>query len=107
VGRINNWWLNRTVTADWRLPISCVQGFRPVGGFLIGTAAAIEFVPNRFEAMVGGSAWRIDLDDITAVTLGRHRLRITLAAAESRTLFTNRPQAVRRHLAALLDRQPA
>jgi len=108
VGRINDWWLNRAVTADWRLPISSFQGFRPVGGFLIGTATSIEFVPNRFEALVGGAAWSTDLSSIEGVTLGRRRLRITSAAdSQSRILFTNRPQAIRRHLAALLDRGPA
>ena len=104
MGRINDWWLNRTVTAEWRLPISSFQGFRPVGGFLIGTATGIEFVPNRFEALVGGSSWSADLNDIENVTLGRRRLRITTDVGRHRLLFTNRPKAVRRHLADLLDR---
>ncbi len=102
MGQLSNWWLNRTVEADWLLPISSVQGFRPVGGYLIGTGTAVEFVPNRFEAAVGGSAWRAALDDIQTVSLGRRRLRI-VSSQGSKTLFTNRPKAVRRHLAALLD----
>lgn len=109
MGRINDWWLNRTVTAEWRLPISSFQGFRPVGGFLIGTSTSIEFVPNRFEALFGGSSWSTELSSIEGVSLGRRRLRITSAGfdGQSRILFTNRPQAVRRHLAALLDGRPA
>jgi len=108
VGRINDWWLNRTVTADWRLPISSFQGFRPVGGFLIGTSTSIEFVPNRFEALAGGSSWSTELDSVETVSLGLRRLRITsVDDGPSRILFTNRPRAVRRHLAALFDRQIA
>jgi hypothetical protein len=109
VGQFNNWWLNRTVIADWWLPISSLQGFRPVGGFLIGTSTSIEFVPNRFEALIGGSPWLAPMDRIEVVTLGRRRLRIvsTDDAAGGRTLFTHRPNAVRRNLAALLELRPA
>jgi hypothetical protein len=105
MGRIADWWLNRKVDADWSMPISNVQGFRPVGGFLIGSAGTIEFVPNRFEAMIGGTAWTASVNNVRSVTLGRRRLRIEVqdAAGSTRTLFTNRPKAVRRHLAGLLQ----
>jgi hypothetical protein len=107
VGQFNDWWLNRTVVGDWWLPISSFQRFRPVGGFLIGTSTSIEFVPNRFEALVGGSSWLVPMDRIEIVTLGRRRLRIVSADAASQTLFTHRPNALRRNLAALLELRPA
>jgi len=109
VGQFNDWWLNRRVVGDWSLPISSLQGFRPVGGYLIGTSTSIEFVPNRFEALVGGSSWLTRMDTIEIVTLGRRRLRIVSAdgAGGSQTLFTHRPKALRRHLAALLELRPA
>jgi hypothetical protein len=47
MGRGVDWWLNRHPGGDWRVRISNVQGFRPVGGYLIGTSTTIEFVPNR------------------------------------------------------------
>jgi hypothetical protein len=107
MGRVADWWLNRSVDGDWQLPISSVQGFRPVGGYLIGTSTTIEFVPNRFEALVGGSPWTAAVSEIETVTLGRRRLRIVAAGGGSQTLFTNRPQAVRRHLASFLDPRAA
>jgi hypothetical protein len=108
VGQFNDWWLNRTVVGDWWLPISSFQRFRPVGGFLIGTATSIEFVPNRFEALVGASSWLVPMDRIEFVTLGRRRLRIVSADdAGTQTLFTHRSDALRRNLATLLEPRPA
>lgn len=105
MGHIADWWLNRKVDAEWSIPMSSVQGFRPVGGFLLGSGTTIEFVPNRFEVLVGGSAWTTSLNDVKRITLARRRLRIESvdATGTSRTLFTNRPRAVRRHLGALLQ----
>ena len=100
--QLADWWLNRELDADWRVPISSVQGFRLIGGFLAGTATHLEFIPNRLEAMVGAASWIVVRDDIESVTLGRRRLRIESAAGR-RTLFTNRPTTVRGHLGALLD----
>jgi hypothetical protein len=109
MGRVADWWLNRSVDGDWQLPISSVQGFRPVGGYLIGTSTTIEFVPNRFEALVGGSSWTAPVSEIEIVTLGRRRLRIVGVGGGggSQTLLTNRPRAVRRHLSSFLDGQAA
>lgn len=106
MGQLSDWWLNRTVTAEWQLPISSVQGFRPVGGYLIGTPEAIEFVPNRFEALIGGAPWVARRDEIESITLGRRRLRIISTGGRRQTLYTNRPATVRRHLAAHLDPVP-
>ena len=102
MGQLSDWWLNRTVTADWQLPISSIQGFRPVGGYLIGTSETIEFVPNRFEAMIGGAPWVARRDEIESISLGHRRLRI-ISTSGRQTFCTNRPAAVRRHLAAHLD----
>lgn len=99
MGQFRDWWLNRVVDGDWQLPISSVQRHRPVGGYLIGTATSLEFVPNRFEALIGGSSWMVAVDDVESITLGRRRLRIVSTVGDQQTLFTNRPQAVRRHLA--------
>jgi hypothetical protein len=105
MGRTADWWSNRTLGGDWQVPISSLQRFRPVGGYLIGTATSIEFVPNRFEALVGGTSWTASFSDIEDVTLGRRRVRLVRSeqAGGNRTLFTNRPKAVRRHLTPLLD----
>ena len=105
MAQLADWWLNRRLDGDWQVPISSVQGFRPVGGYLVGDERTIEFVPNRFEVLVGAAAWVAAVADIQSVTLGRRRLRIISpdAAGGSRTLYTNRPKAVRRCLAALLD----
>jgi hypothetical protein len=103
MGQISDWWLNRTVDGDWQLPIKSVQGLRPVGGYLVGTATTLEFVPNRFEALVGATSWTTSMADIESVTLGRRRLRIVSHdAAGSHTLYTSRPKAVRARLATLL-----
>jgi hypothetical protein len=108
MGRVADWWMNRRLDGDWQMPISNVQGFRPVGGYLIGTSTSIEFVPNRFEALVGGSAWTTSVNEIDSVTVGRRGLRIAVTvagpagAAASQTLFTNRPATARRHLARFL-----
>jgi hypothetical protein len=107
VGQLSDWWLNRAVTADWQLPISSFQGFRPVGGYLIGTPETIEFVPNRFEAMIGGAPWVARRDEIESITLGRRRLRIISTTGQRQTFCTNRPAAVRRLLAVHLDPVPA
>ena len=105
MGRSANWWANRTLAGDWQVPIRSFQGFRPVGGYLVGTTSSIEFVPNRFEALIGGSSWTAPLSGLESVTVGRRRLQLVWAtdAGGSRTLCTSRPQAVQRHLAALLD----
>lgn len=49
------------------------------------------------------------MSEIESVTLGRRRLRIVAAegAGGSQTLFTNRPRAIRRHLASFLDARAA
>jgi hypothetical protein len=107
MGRVADWWLNRKLDedGDWRVPISNVQGFRPVGGYLIGTSTTLEFVPNRLEALVGASSWTAAVSDIDSVTLGRGRLRIVAAetAGGNQTLCTHRPRAIKRHLAPLLE----
>lgn len=102
--RFADWWSARELDAEWRTPIKSVQGFRPVGGYLIGTATHLEFVPNRLEAMVGAKPWTAATDDIQDITLGRRRLRIVSAgdSGGTHTLYTNRPGAVRKHLGALL-----
>jgi hypothetical protein len=97
------WWLKRPMdTIDWLVPISSFQRFRPVGGYLMGSAGLIEFVPNRFEAMVGGRAWRAPIDDIEKIVMQRRRLRI-MSPNGNQTLLTHRPQAVRRHLGHLVE----
>ncbi len=103
-GRVVEWWLNQKLDGEWSLPISHVQGFRPVGGYLVGTSTTLEFVPNRFEVLVGGTTWSAPLADIEQVSLGRRRLRIVTRGngGGRQTLYTNRPRAVRRHLAELL-----
>jgi hypothetical protein len=105
MGQVADWWLNRRLDGEWQVPISSVQGFRPIGGYLVGTASSIEFVPNRFEAMVGASSWSTSVADIQSVSLGRGRLRIVCPdeAGGTRTLRTNRPKALRKCLAALID----
>jgi hypothetical protein len=109
MGQVTDWWLNRGTDDarqfDWELPISSVQRFRPVGGYLLGTATALEFIPNRFEARVGGAPWVTPLTDLQSVTLGRRRLQLIVTGAPTRTLYTNRPQALRRHLRGLLTSQ--
>jgi hypothetical protein len=107
MGQIADWWSNRALGGDWQMPISSFQRFRPVGGYLIGTATTIEFVPNRFEALIGGSGWTASLSDIESVTFGRRHVRLVRSenAGGNQTLCTNRPKAVRRNLASLLDRQ--
>lgn len=99
--QLTDWWLNSELNSDWRVPISSVQGFRLVGGFLLGTATHLEFIPNRLEAMVGAASWNVALTDVRDATLGRRRLRIETVGGR-RTLFTNRPALVRRHLDELL-----
>ena len=109
MGQIADWWSNRALGGDWQMPISSFQRFRPVGGFLIGTSTTLEFVPNRFEALIGGSGWTVSLKDLEGVSLGRRHVQLIRSeeAGGSRTLCTNRPKAVRRNLAELLDRQVA
>jgi hypothetical protein len=68
---------------------------------------SIEFVPNRFEALIGGSSWLVPMDRIENVTLGRRRLRIVSDDAGCQTLLTHRADALRRNLAALLELRPA
>jgi hypothetical protein len=107
MGQFTDWWLNRPANPDrqidWELPISSVQKFRPVGGYLIGTSTTLEFEPNRFEALIGGTPWVISREHIQQLTLGRRRLQIVTGGDDgSRTLFTNRPATIRRHLQDLL-----
>ena len=106
MGRVVEWWIDRKRTllegeGLWALPISHVQGFRPVGGYLVGTSTTLEFVPNRFEVLVGGSGWTAPLTDIEHVKLGARRLDIVTGGGR-RTLRTFRPKAVRQHLGHLL-----
>jgi len=97
------WWLDRPVAdLDWKVPISSWQRFRPVGGYLAGSAGHIEFIPNRFEAMVGGRPWKLALADVDRVVLVPRRLRITFADGEH-VLVTHRSEALRRHLGFLLE----
>ena len=107
MGQMADWWSNRTLGGDWYMPISSFQRFRPVGGYLIGTSTTLEFVPNRFEALIGGSGWTASLSDIESITVGRRHVQLVRSeqAGGSRTLCTHRPKAVRRNLAELLERQ--
>jgi hypothetical protein len=107
-GGFTDWWLNHPVgNVDWKVPISDWQRIRPVGGYLVGTAGQIEFVPNRFEAMVGGRAWRLPTAQIERIVLEARRLRITAPEGRQIVLITHRAQALRRHLGFLLDPPPA
>ncbi len=77
-----NFWFNKPLLCrDERLlfeiPANRSQGRRAVGGKLFGTEKRIVFVPNRLDALLGGTAAEIPVAAVAAVTDSTPRYTIS------------------------------
>lgn len=102
--RKQNFWFNEPVLASgedvlFEIPANHTQGRRAVGGKCFATKERFLFVPNRMDAVLGGSPLEIRTDTITDVSVsppkysvgelfsGAWRSRLAVTADSAQYLF--------------------